>query len=279
MSYDLYFKSRGAAPAPPALQGYFADREHYRLGDAEAGYENDDTGVYFSFGWKESLWFNLNYFRPHTFGLEAEPEVRAFIEHFGFDIDDPQADGMGDGPYSREGFLRGWNAGNRFGHRAMLQTQGGMQTLAVPAAVNGALWRWNFAKSRCQETFEDTPELPPAYVPTAIPILDTKGQVRTCVFWTRDMPLVLPEVEWVCSADASGLLAVPVPQLLKHVQVHTEWSGTEAFDGRPLGMRAWVINEPTPAVRKAIDPCFKAVGEVGRISPDQLLDRELLSGN
>ncbi|MFM0009145.1 MULTISPECIES: hypothetical protein [Paraburkholderia] len=47
----------------------------------------------------------MNYFRPHDFGLEAEPEVRFFINRFEPQVQDPQKDGMGNGPYSTKGLL------------------------------------------------------------------------------------------------------------------------------------------------------------------------------
>ena len=47
---------------------------------------------------------NLNYYRPHIFGMEAEPEVSGFVATFEPIIMDPQIGGMADGEYSRDGF-------------------------------------------------------------------------------------------------------------------------------------------------------------------------------
>ncbi len=56
----------------------------------------------------------MSYFRPHVFGVEAVSEVEALVTAFQCDVQDDQVDGMGTGPFTREGFVRGWNAGNRF---------------------------------------------------------------------------------------------------------------------------------------------------------------------
>jgi len=39
--------------------------------------------------------FNLNYYRPSFFVLEAEPEVTALVRQFGLVVMDPQMQGMG----------------------------------------------------------------------------------------------------------------------------------------------------------------------------------------
>ena len=58
--------------------GYFENRDRYEVANGQAWYSNDDTGVYFVFEWDDSAdgqggpSFNLNYYRPHIFGLEGE---------------------------------------------------------------------------------------------------------------------------------------------------------------------------------------------------------------
>ncbi len=117
MSYDLFLKSESLTA--DEFESYFNSRPHYTLNGDQAFYENEDTGVYFSFDYAPdelgTVAFNLNYYRPHFFGLEAAPEVEAFVWAFNLTIDDPQIEGMSDGPFSVDGLLRGWNAGNRFG--------------------------------------------------------------------------------------------------------------------------------------------------------------------
>jgi hypothetical protein len=118
MSYDLYFTNPRISKEE--FLTYFRGRPNYELSDLQAVYQNEDTGVYFIFDYEESgtdsvASFNLNYYRPHVFGLEAADELSAFIDSFGFAIHDSQIEGMADGAFSKEGFLKGWNAGNEFG--------------------------------------------------------------------------------------------------------------------------------------------------------------------
>src|SRR5690349_4007908 len=105
MSYDLYFLRRPeqAALSREEFSAYFANRPNYTVQGSQAWYANEDTGVYFSFGFGDGsdgvedepeedlepppdeltstgLSFNINYFRPHFFGLEAEPELAAVVD-------------------------------------------------------------------------------------------------------------------------------------------------------------------------------------------------------
>lgn len=197
MSYDLFF----TFPQPTqrsAVEEYFRRRPHYQL-NGSAVYQSQDTGVYFLFQFQESdddpnqlvgASLNLNYFRPHIFGLEAEPEVRAFVEHFQPDVEDPQTHGMDRGPYTREGFLAGWNAGNEFGYKAITSQHKG-PFLACPEAKIEAAWRWNRAKSALQEEFGEV-----LFVPT-IMLATIDGHLRSAVVWGDGIPTLMPQTDAV----------------------------------------------------------------------------------
>ena len=114
MSYDLYFTKPEITLQQ--FEDYFRRRDNYKVENAQAWYENEDTGVYFCFEFSDEdskdldfgkISFNLNFFRPHFFALEAEIEVKEFIDKFGFSINDPQNEGMAEGPFTKEGFIRG----------------------------------------------------------------------------------------------------------------------------------------------------------------------------
>jgi len=164
MSYDLYFDFPSAVPAEE-LERYFSTRPNYQLGNG-AAYQNQATGVYFQFAWSadphgnhavSKASFNLNYFRPHVFGLEAEPEVRAFINRFVPRIQDPQKDGMGSGPYSTKGFLTGWNTGNEYAYGAFFQMQmPSHKFFSLPAAELESVWRWNASIAATQAKFGES---------------------------------------------------------------------------------------------------------------------------
>src|SRR5262249_13135627 len=143
--------------------------------------------------------FNINYLRPHVFGLEAEIELSALVARFAPRIRDPQRDGMGDGPYTPEGFLRGWNAGNRFGCEAMA-FGAGLQRPGLPAATLERVWRWNYAKDAYQERLA-TIELVPCFVPTVDIVRSVEpSELFTVVIWGDAMPLALPEVDAILIA-------------------------------------------------------------------------------
>ena len=157
MSYDLFFKPQDARQkhSVNTFVDYFKRRKHYNVTDKQAIYQNIATGVYFVFNFDDAgdgeqpnpypVSFNLNYFRPHIFGLEAEPEVKFFVDTFNLVVDDPQIGGMGEGNYSTQGFLEGWNTGNEFGYQSYLKHSPIEDPPTLPTADIEACWRWNFA--------------------------------------------------------------------------------------------------------------------------------------
>lgn len=207
MSYDLFF--RAAAPlSREQFLAYFSERPRYAIDGGQAFYENEDTGVYFYFDFTgpdddeeesvddevesgDAVAFNLNYFRPHFFGLEAAVEVAAFVERFGLGVNDPQMEGMGEGPFSTEGFLRGWNAGNRFAYRAIL-SQGDYPDLQVCATETlERAWRWNFVRESLQDEVGDD-----CFVPKQIFMKDGDRAV-TAVIWPDAIPMLMPPADLV----------------------------------------------------------------------------------
>lgn len=210
MSYDLYFRRRReAGPLSAAdVLGYFAGRSHYAV-DREAAsvtYANERTGVYFSFeltppfsddeaeaddGTVDAgVSFNLNYFRPHIFALEAEPELAAFVERFGLSVDDPQNDGMGRGPYHRDGFLKGWHAGNRFAYRIAARPDA-EALLTLPTAEIERIWHWNRQEEALRARFGGALFIPRI----TCGVID--GRVVTYAVWGDGIPIALPRVDWV----------------------------------------------------------------------------------
>jgi len=206
MSYDLFFHKPGLTESQ--FSAYFSARPNFKLGPKQAVYENEDTGVYFSFDFgigeddaevndegevneRPDASFNLNYFRPHFFGLEAEPEVRAFVEHFDPRISDPQQEGMDEGPYSAEGFLRGWNHGNELGYRAVFSMQEDRPEVVgtLPTAELDSSWRWNFNRQRYQDKLGEG-----IFVPS-IMFVKFGSELRSVVVWPDGIPALLPIVD------------------------------------------------------------------------------------
>src|SRR5688572_31583938 len=167
VSYDLFLYPRNGTSIEE-IRAHFSSRPNYQVTESQALYESATTGVYFSFSIQdESIDFNINYFRPHVFALEAEPELSLLMQRFDFKMLDPQSDGMGEGPYSPEGFLRGWNAGNRFAHRALARDMRSADLRTLPSRSLFELWNWNFHKPIYEDLLCSV-EMTVGFVPTIL---------------------------------------------------------------------------------------------------------------
>lgn len=204
MSYDLFFSPRSGSELPrEAFAAYFGGRPNYEVGDTQAWYSNEETGVYFSFDHASVeeaqdedtpgsvASFNMNYFRPPFFALEAEPEVASFVREFDLIVHDPQIDGIGEGDYSKEGFLSGWNTGNAFGHHGILSEQGNAKIFSVPERQLIASWEWNYRRAGLQQGLGED-----AFVPR-IMFFDVDGVTLSAVAWGDGIPILLPQVDAV----------------------------------------------------------------------------------
>lgn len=337
MSYDLYIYPRQLLSAED-FAGYFSGRPNYALNDdgSEAHYHNDETGTYFYFAhyppatdaeieqeiaddperandavWKArkakpSAFFNMNYVRPHVFGVEAEPEVAAFLEAFPSDIEDAQADGMGDGPYTREGFLRGWNAGNRFGYRVILSraeetpTRDNLASLAdcfnmltASSEQIAGVWSWNFARQQLEDAV--TAAGRDVFVPKIMWARSTETrETISFVVWSPGIATILPgEASHVLvglespaasflqrlgfrrarGPEHASFLLVPRHKLVPHVPLQTV-----AVDGRKLVYSTAASGAFDDATRAALDsgePQKDAKALLAFAAPDAVLDIEI----
>jgi hypothetical protein len=199
MSYDLFFL-RDSPLEESLFAEYFSQRPFYKVETRQAIYQNEDTGVYFAFDFGRTAdstlqhvaVFNLNFFRPHFFGLEAAPEVEAFVEHHALRIFDSQNHGMGEGPFSRQGFLSGWNAGNDFGYRAMLTSNNSPKTLFSRKTEElERIWHWNHDRAGVQSSVGDD-----VFVPR-IMWLSIEGKLVSMAVWPDGIPTLIPDVEYI----------------------------------------------------------------------------------
>jgi hypothetical protein len=212
VSYDLRFlvAADRSPPEPGALREYFRSRRWYEDQGDQLWYADEDTGVYFSFDVgavdddpdpvepagdglvPTCLSFNINYFRPHVFGLEAVQELAAVADRFALLVDDPQVHGMGRGAFASAGFLAGWDAGNLAAHRALLSSaHDGHVPLAhhsLPAATLERAWRWNHGRQALQDALGDV------FVPK-ISFVQQGGAARTFAVWGDAIPVALPDVD------------------------------------------------------------------------------------
>ena len=285
MSYDLFLTPKPKSRLPRAsLHAFFRNRPNYRLHNNQALYENEDTGVNFSFdlprgdlgGFSllrllrisrpESIAFNLNYFRPHTFGLEAELELTALIKKFNLNIHDPQHEGMADGPYSPEGFLRGWNAGNRFGCHATLKSAP-HPVRTLPATKIEEIWNWNFARKERQKEIGSN-----IFVPV-IMLMDSAGVIETVAVWTQAIPILLPPVDSVLlmiDPQNATLAKVPFSELLPLI---ARFQAT--YEEAPCYHLDYT--KAPPEIHNFFYAKRPAPEDLERLSPGEVLDEELIA--
>lgn len=307
MSYDLYLYPR-KGKRMPTRERFFDhfNGEHFeRNDDDEVHYSNPNTGVYFHFAYHEAgadsdnpntggrahVYFNMNYFRPHYFGLEAETVLTPLVEAFKLTVDDPQADGMGQGDYSAEGFLRGWNSGNRFAAAAMRQLGGNtVGGLSLPMETNRRLWGWNFSREDLLET-QHYVDLIDTYVPP-IWLCQEAGQVKTFCLFPNLVPTTVPKVDYVMVTRDK--LAGPYVKKSKKTPAWVTWDELRAAapgfevqegdeDGEALDHLILYSEEyqsmetPPPALAKWVIGLPRWPGKPEQVRPDMVLDAELLA--
>jgi hypothetical protein len=276
MSYDLYLDFKSRVRMEDIFE-FFLARANYKANGSQIIYENGLTGVYFMLNFSEEkkgflrkndikAHININYCRPSFFGLEAEIEIADLLKRFPCQIHDPQMNGMGDGPYSREGFLRGWNAGNEFGIEAVL-SQSSDPILHLPSSQLHKTWHWNYSRPLRQARCGNR-----QFVPQVLYML-ISGRVRTVAVWGDALPAILPEVDFILLARQENGNSVfgympwdEVTDLLNANGYHCETDGFNLDYTAPPARVGDFIRDFTPADRS----------ELTRLSPDRILDEELV---
>ncbi len=190
MSYDLSFvPEEGEQLSQLNFETFFDGRPNYRLQGNRAYYENEDTGVYFDFSFYETeIAFNVNYFRPHVFALEAALELEDFNEIFRLPVEDPQ--GFMEGRYSRDAFLEGWRSGNEGAFQVILSRHPGSY-YTLPGEQIEAFWRWNYHRGALQNRIGDR-----IFVPVVL-FVDYDGEVASVAVWTDGIATALPIVDYL----------------------------------------------------------------------------------
>jgi hypothetical protein len=258
------------------VRAYLAEHGH-KVGAQGAGFENEATGVYWTFSFGDGVAFNLNYYRSHIFGLEAERMLTAMVGELGLAVDDPQSDGMRQGPYTPEGFLRGWNRGNQFAHTAIARTDP-KRPLALPAARNAAMWRWNYAKAAFfDELMELVGEVPPCFVPTVRTLLvEGRAGVQRIVTWDLDMAIAIPEVDLVVSMQDGALVAAPWRDVMLLLEPQTHWDADRPVGTLPIGMETDLFDQTPKRLEQKLRALMQPI-EATRVAADAIHDAELVA--
>lgn len=274
-SLDLFFKP---AIRRDRLLAHFSGRKHFTIAKDDVRYGNKDTGAYFFAKLRcgrnllmqrtvTTAEFEVNYFRPSFFGIEAEKEIAALVAAFRPRVSDPQMRGMGEGPYSAEGFLRGWNFGNRFSVRSALASEPERAIPSMPAEELRAVWAWNYRRAELQSLW------PRCFVPI-IMVFRIDGHLRRIVVWGEGMPVLLPQVDHVLVVpDGSrekrvGLASwSEIVDLAKRAGFDTAQDPLELlYLAPPPAIADWVANVP-PIDEKAIE----------QIPPYEIIDDEVIA--
>ena len=212
MSY--YLSLRFSTPVYlPRFTRFFTKRRHYAVKDHVVDYGNENTGVYFRISYLKAparsflpvvneVLVEVDYVRPTCFLVEAEIETSALLARFPAKIHDPQIGGMGDGPYSKQGFLDGWRDGNAFEIGEKLAAQPGAAVLTMPAQKLAQSWLWNFKLPRnsTSRTGHFTPRILYALI---------AGNLVTAAVWGWNVDTLLPKVDYVLLSRWRGAAENP----------------------------------------------------------------------
>lgn len=290
MSYDLYLKPRNGRLDRLAFQAHFAKNSLFEINDAEAAYQNEDTGTYFTFGWRDvtekqteddepepsyPIWFNLNFFRPSSFALEAAPHVTALVRALDLVIFDPQAHGMGEGDFSVEGFFAGWNAGNEWAISKIIEEHGlDEHGGLLPQSDIHRTWRWNLRKAQRQAELEERGI--DRFVPTRM-YARVEGRVASMIVWPDGIPFESMPTDYVlvireALAPRSFFRSKPDQVLVRWTDLSSliELHGSSDGDGVVALAFDSVPRDVATFIRKlaAREPDFRV------LSPDRVLDAE-----
>ncbi len=282
MSYHLLLEFEPPVPKPDFLR-FFSERANYRVEGNDIRYGNEETGVYFNLHYRCRKSFlrgdrvcdvnlEINYFRPSFFGLEAEIEITALAATFPQRILDPQVAGMGDGPYTPEGLLRGWNAGNAYGVRTILSEHIETPAPCLPAEKLHDSWKWNYRRAQRQEQAGEAQFVP------MIMYFKAAGAVQTAAVWPEGMPAILPRV------DAFLIARTGVDAAGRHRQVFClapwrEVSDTLVKAGIPAQEGGFDVNyaEPPSLILAYIAALSETnLDDITKLSPDKVLDEDLV---
>ena len=274
MSYDLFLSAGpGKKLSKKTFSDYFGQRARYNVGNEQAVYQNEDTGVYFIFDEPEDgiVAFNLNYLRPHVFGLEAALELEQFSEAFAATVGDPQGfmeEGAG---FQTELFLQGWNEGNQMAYGPMLKEQS-EPIYCWPSQRIREIWDWNYRRPS-----EEDQQAEGLFVPSIFAV-GVDGVAKSVAIWPPDCAILLPETDFLLvpltQADQPGADMALV-----------DWTEVapvvSAYQQRDSGLNRYRLRFeqwPEP-IAEFLTKQRTAADSINGISLDQVLDQELVEAS
>ena len=166
----------------------------------QAWYENRETGIYFHFFFQTQetteddgdepreyfpVAFNVNYFRPSYFILEAESEIMAFVKHFDLLVSDPQCEGWGRANTTRLSSSGvGISETSAFG--VILNDESNRAGVShLPTSQLHHAWRWNLSRCQLQNEIGEAQFVP------QIMFMNIDGSAATMSVWPDGIPVVI----------------------------------------------------------------------------------------
>lgn len=303
MSYDLFFRTDRVAPTADALRAWLAARPYTTVTRGAVVWNDGAIGVSFRFELADDarpgtvpVSFVMDLPRPGIAALVAEVEVQALVAAFGLGVFDPQPEGMADGIYSREGFLRGWRSANAAAHRDLLRGRADLPVPTLPAARNAAVVAWNRAREAYADRLAAVESLPCTVPP--VMLLAPRGDERTvltAVAWSGE-PTALPDVDLVLASAPPTVRDTPDPGPARAIPLVALRPWLTAFERRPAdhrfgrhgrshvaGLLHWIADTDARPGDLADDrpgrlgEALRALGTVRPLDPvprERVLDRE-----
>jgi hypothetical protein len=290
MSYDLYLKSRNGTLDRATFEAHFSQNRLFEVGADEVAYQNEATGAYFSFAWRDidvghaqdpepeltyPIWFNLNFFRPSTFALEAAPHLTGLVRELDLVVFDPQANGMGEGDFSVQGFYAGWNAGNEWAIAKIIEEHGVDEHGGLlPRSEIHRSWHWNLRKAQREAALEQRGI--DRFVPTRM-YARVDGRVASMIVWPDGIPFESAPTDYVLVIREE--LAPRGFLRSKPDQVLLRWSDLDPVIGRyasvdPDGVVALTFSSVPRDVASFVRRLPAREPNVRVLSPDRVLDAE-----
>jgi len=281
MSYDLYFTSPSISA--DEFNNYFSQNPLYELNNGQAFYQNEATGVYFFFNHESGneddfefnveVSFNINFYRPHFFGLEAANEVERFISYFNCEIEDPQNEGMGNNLFTKEGFLKGWNAGNLFAVKAF-RKQSKLPINLMSSEILEKIWQWNYSITEKNRIYGEG-----LFIPKII-FMEVDGVFGSCAVWPDAIPTFVPNVDYLYVPRREN---APKKLLQKRTEDNCIISNTDFpkffsdYVVEDTGIKAFKLPNPvTPNfIKRYVSELTAFDGQIEGVASDTVINQEL----
>jgi len=184
---------------------------------------------------------------------------------------------MGDGPFSKDGFLRAWNHGNEFGYSAILRSDKRSERVwRVPKERLEAIWRWNFDKPKVQDSFRED-----IFVPRVF-FMIVAGRAASVAVWPDAISELIPEVDYLI-IGRDQLAPRPFFGARTKDQIILPFddfrSALEPYVTSDYSLRAYKLPSPkAPEALRSRVRALKASGITGEGIPvDQVLNEEIVA--